>query len=86
MNPIFKDLYENQQIGGGVNVKEPQLINLRGKYIVWWRAIKGRPVEVVSTMQMPKDSKDVERFFKEAVLPHDDKFDVKPISFQNIWT
>jgi hypothetical protein len=79
MNPLFRELHnDNAPLqGGGLTIKDTDLIDLKGKYIVWWRAIKGRPVEVVSTMQMPRKSAEVARFFKEAVLPHDDKFEVK---------
>ena len=80
MNPIFKDI-NNREIhsGGGMSqpITPPDLINLKGKHIVWWRAIKGRPVEIVGRMAMPRKSEDVERFFNDHVLPHDDKFDMK---------
>ena len=52
-------------------------IDLKGKHIVWWRAILRRPLEVVGTMEMPKKAEEVDKFFRGAVLPHDDKFEVK---------
>jgi len=80
MNPIFNEINKTDfsVVSGGGVIEDASLdINLKGKYIVWWRAIQGRPVQVISTMEMPKKSGKVEKFFREAVLPHDDKFEVK---------
>ena len=82
MNPVFNEI--NKNIGGGGGEGEGGMlpvtvegIDLKGKHIVWWRAILRRPVEVVGTMEMPKKAEEVDKFFREAVLPHDDKFEVK---------
>lgn len=52
-------------------------IELRERIVVWWRAIVGRKVEVLSWHPLPKTKKDIEREFKESVFPRDE-------SLQNI--
>jgi hypothetical protein len=80
MNPIFYEL--NSLVGGGRDdcfrtIDESAKINLRGKYIVWYRAIVGRPVEIVGLMEMPKKTDEACKFFNKVVLPHDDKYEMK---------
>ena len=90
MNPAYKSLSKSnknkdtkEQSGSagtldiGFPIKDSDFINLKGKYVVWWRAIKNHPVEVVGTMQLPKKVEDVVRFFNKVVLPHDDLFEAK---------
>lgn len=77
MNPIFYELLkETSAVAGGGPEKLPY-IDLRCKYIIWWRAINGRAPEVVGSMRMPKKKEEVEEFYRDVVLPHDDKFEVK---------
>jgi hypothetical protein len=52
-------------------------IELRERIVVWWRAIVGRKVEVLSWHPLPKTKKNIEREFKESVFPRDE-------SLQNI--
>jgi hypothetical protein len=77
MNPLFYTIKDEVQTGGGPGLTNKELINLKGKFIIWWRAIQNRPVEIVGFMRIPKKQDEVERFFNEVVLPHDDKYDVK---------
>lgn len=75
MDRFILEIVKEKQDGGGAVTRE--LINLKGRYIVWWRAIKGRPVEIVGMMEMPKKSNEVEKFFKNVILPYDDGFAYK---------
>ena len=85
MNPIIKDMYmsivasEGKQSGGtGRSEKipiKPHQIDLRGKYVIWYRAIKDRKVEILKKMRIPKVH--VQKFFTEIVLPLDDTFERK---------
>lgn len=47
-------------------------IELRKKVIVWWRAIDGRKVEVLSWHPLPKTQNGVTEDFKNIVFPRDD--------------
>jgi hypothetical protein len=78
MNPIFYEILKEQpmELHGGAISGVPK-IDLRNKYIIWWRAIKGRDPEVVGSLRMPKKKEEVEQFYRDVVLPHDDKFEVK---------
>ncbi len=71
----------SQLLGGNPNhdMIKPIIphINLKGKYIVWWRAIHGRKVELVGRIEMPKKEAEVDKFFRDVILPHDDKFELK---------
>lgn len=81
MSSKMKDIVRNLLSGGGSEDDLPVSpipdIRLNGKYIVWYRAINGRKVEVVGRMEMPKRTDEACKFFNEVVLPHDDKFDMK---------
>jgi len=77
MNPTFKEIkkMDSKMKGGGL--KNNDLVDLKGKHIVWWRAIKGRNVEVVGMIRMPDRRDEVEKFFIDVILPHDDLFENK---------
>jgi hypothetical protein len=76
MHPMF-NIIKDLTVGGGPLQLDVPKIDLKGKYIVWWRAIINRQPEVVGRMEMPKDPKAVQSFFMNEVLPYDDKFQVK---------
>jgi hypothetical protein len=44
-------------------------IDLRRKYAVHYRAIQGRPVEVMSATRFPKTNKSMNAFFKSDIFP-----------------
>lgn len=81
---VDKDVYEYMtQLtqGGGGEVNWTELlsipnIDLKGKYVVWWRAIKDMPVEILSYIQLPnKSDKQVIAFWKEYVDPKDRRYE-----------
>ncbi len=60
--------YQNTKQGGSNDEEEPELnipeIALSNKYIIWYRAITNRPVEIINRMKIPSKYKDVVLFFR----------------------
>lgn len=51
-------------------------IDLRGKYVVFWRAIKHRPVEILSIICLPhKSHKEVLKFWKSCIDVRDREYE-----------
>jgi hypothetical protein len=80
MNKLFLDIVsKSDKVSGGGDREEEysKNIKLAGKYVVWWRAIKGRDPEIINWMKLPKKKTEVLDFYNEYVIPYDDTFIVK---------
>jgi hypothetical protein len=66
-----------QSLSTLVEIPLTHLTNLCSKYVIWYRAIIGRPVEVLGWMQMPEDDDECMIFFKNVVMKHDASFSIK---------
>lgn len=82
MEPIILDIWRDIQStrnGGGSLEATLRLhdfgenIDIRGKYVVWWRAITGRPVEIINYMALPRTKADVETYFRDVVTSFDEE-------------
>jgi len=73
--PNVKEMCE--QIGGSQDSKyditdlEIPTIDLRGKIVVWYRAVQGRAPDILDVRTLPKTHKGVEMHFKTIIFPHD---------------
>lgn len=65
--------------GGMANVEIPPnaFIDLCGKYVIWYRAIRERDVETLGWMKLPDKIEQCVSFFKDVVFKHDDSFLIK---------
>lgn len=67
-----------QQSGGlpphlGLNIP---IIDLKGKYVVWWRAIHKRPLEILNIVRLPRRSdKKVLEFWRKTINHADIEYD-----------
>jgi hypothetical protein len=74
--------YQNLTIGGG-NLdqhnepcfKIPEL-ELSNKYIVWYRALQNRPVEILKLLKIPSKYKDIISFFQTVVNKFDTRYEI----------
>jgi len=76
---IFISMFKNPLMMGGTdsplaNEVIPN-IDLRRKYAVFYRAIEGRPVEVLASFRLPKTNKEVIPFFKKVIHPQEAYYD-----------
>lgn len=69
MNKDLIDKYLELRHGGGELEDIPE-IDPSAKLVVWYRAITGKPIEIVAQMFVPE--KDAAAFFKQNVLTMDD--------------
>lgn len=65
------DIYRNASMAGGghnmIAADSAMDIELAGKIIVWYRAIQGRPVEIINWRNIPKSEKKLYKFFRYKV-------------------
>lgn len=73
----------NLQEGGGRENNDDLLskivipnIDLKGKYVVFWRGVVGRPIDILGIIRLPKQShKQVVKFWKEVIDKQDREFE-----------
>lgn len=74
---VYQYMLLLNQSGGALlqSLKIPT-IDLKGKYVVWWRAIVDRPVEIMRIVKLPKTS-DIEviRFWRKCIDARDMEFE-----------
>ena len=74
MNGTFLQEVQNIKLSvGGGKLDIPE-IPLNGKLVIWYRAIKGRPVEFLGQTHTPSSEKKIFKYMKDHVLPTDDRF------------
>lgn len=80
-NMEFINAFRDIDNSGGGNGDEEMMVGdaemnlpLEGKVVVWYRAIEGRRVEVMTWYNIPKDENDVMPFFKSVVYKIDDRY------------
>jgi hypothetical protein len=79
---IVKMIRDKIHIGGGiesslVDIPFNSIKNIQGKFVLWWRAVVNRKVEVLSWMKIPEEINEAIHFMKNNVFPHDASFDTK---------
>jgi len=89
MHPFVLEVKKSMELRGGSGneselyeeiIKEPDTnIDLRGKYVVWYRAIVGRHVEVFNKILLPSTHAEVEKYFQKNIMSIDDAFFAKTL-------
>lgn len=75
--PNLKEMCDHYAGGGDTtneydvaNLEIPKL-DLRGKIVVWWRAVSGHNPEVIDIQTLPNTHKGVELLFRTKIFPRD---------------
>lgn len=72
---VYKYMMGLTQQGGGYVYTLPN-IDLKGKRVVWWRAIINRPAEILSIIRLPRKSdRQVIKFWKECIDVQDREYE-----------
>ena len=76
---FFQAILNDKKQNGGTAIDNADFtipdIRLSGKYVLFWRAIEGRPVEVLRRCRLPHKVEDIIKYFRTNIDRYDDMYE-----------